>query len=127
MLYDGDCPWCARAVRWFRGGLARRGFAVAALQDGWVRARLGLPESELLAEMKLLRADGTVFGGAEALLELARHYSLLAPVRWAARVPSVRRGLGRGYAWVARHRPCAKGACARPAGPGRKIVFLEMP
>ena len=125
-MYDADCPWCARVVGWCGDALARRGFAVAALQEPRARARLGLPAEELMAEMKLLRADGAVFGGAEALLELARHFAVLAPLRWAARWPSVRRGLGQAYAWVARHRPCAKGGC-RMRRPGRKIVFLELP
>ena len=130
VLYDAGCPWCLRLARWFQTGLARRGFELLPLQTPWVRTRLGLTEAELLAEMRLLQADGKTFGGAEALLEISRHYRLAWPVRQLARVPVVRCGFRAFYWWVARLRPCANGPCTLPARvhhPARKIVFLEMP
>ena len=130
VLYDAHCPWCVRLAAWFQNGLARRRYEVLPLQTPWVRARLGLTEAELLTEMRLLRADGKTFGGAEALLEMSRHYRLAWPVRQLARMPAVLRGFRALYRWVARMRPCAGGQCALPARVehrAKKIVFLEMP
>lgn len=130
VFYDAQCPWCLRFAGWFQNGLARRGFALLPLQTPWVRARLGLTEVELLAEIRFLQVDGKTFGGAEALLEISRHYRLAWPVRQLARVPAVRRGFRAFYRWVARMRPCAGAQCAllgRAHHPSRKIVFLEMP
>src|SRR5438093_4027277 len=74
VLYDAGCPFCVRLARRFQGALARRRLELMPLQTPWVRARLGLADSELLAEMRLLRADGKVFGGADALLEIGRRF-----------------------------------------------------
>ena len=130
VLYDAHGPGCLRLAGWFQNRLVRRRFELVPLQTPWVRARLGLTEAELLKEMRLLRADGKMFGGADALLEIGRHYRLAWPVRQLARVPVVLRGLRGLYRWVARMRPCTNGACALPVS-GRhapkKIVFLELP
>ena len=130
VLYDAHCPWCLRLAGWFQNGLVRRRFELVPLQTPWVRARLGLTEAELLTEMRLLQADGKTFGGADALLEIGRHYRLAWPVRQLARVPVVRRGFRAWYRWVARHRSCIDAKCELPRRaqhPSKKIVFLEMP
>ena len=108
VLYDGDCAFCLRWVRRFRGPLERRGFRLAPLQTPWVRKRLGLPADELLAELRLLMADGQRFGGADALVEIARHLWWGWPLYALAWLPSARRLLAAGYRWGARHRQCVR-------------------
>jgi alginate O-acetyltransferase complex protein AlgI len=81
------------------------------LQTPWVRDRLGLKDSELLAEMRLLKPGGTIFGGADALREIARHFWWTWPFRQLGRIPAVMELFRRGYRWIARHRYCANGAC----------------
>ena len=125
VLYDAHCPWCLRLAGWFEKGLTSRHFKLVPLQAPWVHARLGMTEAELLTEIRLLQADGRAFGGAEALLEISRHYRLAWPVRQLARVPVVLRGFRALYRWVARMRPCADGACAlNPPANNRRNHWL---
>lgn len=118
VLYDGDCRFCVRLARCFRPWLASRYFELMPLQTPWVRTRLGLLDSDLLAGMRLLSPDGKVFGGVDALLAISRHYWWTWPLRQVARLPGTPKLLRLGYEWVARHRGCAGGACvvASPAG-----------
>lgn len=111
ILYDGDCGHCVRLAEYFRGALTRRRFELAPLQAPWVRERLGLAEPELLTEMRLLKPDGRMVGGADAVLEIGRQFWWTWPLRWLGRVPAVRQFLKAGYRWVASHRHCAGGAC----------------
>jgi len=112
VLYDADCPLCTRLALDFRPMLRRRHFDLAPLQSPWARTRLGLTPPQLLAEMRLLRADGTVFSGADALLEISRHLWWAWPLRQAGRLPVILKLLRSGYRWVARNRSCAHSACA---------------
>lgn len=121
VLYDGECRNCVRFAERFRTLLARKEFQLAPLQAPWVRERLGLDNSNLLSEMRLLKADGEVFGGADALVEISRRYWWAWPIHQLARIGPFMRLLRRGYRWVARHRHCAGGACAI------RRVFLETP
>ena len=126
VLYDADCPLCTRLALNFRPMLSRRHFGLAPLQSPWARTRLGLTPPQLLAEMRLLRADGTVFGGADALLEISRHLWWAWPLRQAGRVPVFLRLLRSGYRWLARNRSCAYGACAAQGSTTvRKIRLID--
>ena len=137
--FDGDCPWCVGWARRAGPALARRGFALAPLQTPWVRARLGLAEGGRPQEMAVLTAQGRALGGADALLELARHFWWARWVRGLAWLPGVLPLLRAAYRWGAARRPCAKGACALPApgagrprrqaGPAahRHAAFFELP
>ncbi len=113
VLYDADCPFCRQLASWGRRTLQRRRLALEPLQTPWVRQRLQMPEKQLLAEMRFLLPDGKCFGGAEALLEIARHVWWARPIRLFARVPVVRSGLHAAYRWVAANRGCTGGRCAQ--------------
>ena len=129
VLYDADCRFCVGLARRFRGILARRHFKLLPLQTPWVRTRIGLADTELFADMKLLLPDGLSFGGADALLEISRRYWWTWPFRELGRIPGVMHVLRAGYRYLARHRGCTAGACeAKPKLRTRKkIVFFEMP
>ncbi len=113
VLYDADCPFCRRLANWGRRTLQRRRLTLEPLQTPWVRQRLRMPEAQLLAEMRFLLPDGRCFGGAEALLEIARHVWWARPIRLFARVPGVRPALHAAYRWVAANRGCTGGRCAQ--------------
>ncbi|MGC8560615.1 MAG: DCC1-like thiol-disulfide oxidoreductase family protein [Phycisphaerae bacterium] len=115
VLYDADCPFCCRLANWGRRTLQRRRLALEPLQTPWVRQRLQMPETQLLAEMRFLLPDGKCFGGADALLEIARHVWWARPVRLFARIPAVRSGLRAAYRWVAAKRGCTGAHCAQHA------------
>jgi predicted DCC family thiol-disulfide oxidoreductase YuxK len=111
VLYDAECGLCTRMARRFHDLLARQRLELLPLQTPWVKARLALPEPQLLAEMKLLRPDGSYCGGADALLEICQYYWWAWPLRQIGRVPPVTKILRHGYYWIARNRTCTNNAC----------------
>jgi predicted DCC family thiol-disulfide oxidoreductase YuxK len=111
LFYDADCDFCTRFARWLAPSLARQGFALAPLQDPRVADLLGLPSEELLLEMRLLLEDGKQYGGADAIVALARKIWWARPLAWLAVVPGVKYALRAGYRWVASHRKCAAATC----------------
>lgn len=66
ILYDGSCGICRRWVPFWEKTLRERGFAVAALQEEWVKNRLRMgADSEVLQDIRLLFPDGRYLAGAE--------------------------------------------------------------
>ena len=112
VFFDRDCSVCTRLARRFRNTLAKCGFGLAALQDPRAAALLGLPPAELLREMRVATADGNVFGGASAIIYLARQIWWAWPFHAAARLPGASRILDAGYRWFADYRRCASGTCS---------------
>ena len=111
ILFDGDCRWCAAAARRWAKPLGRRGFAVLPLQTAWVARRLRLRPGEPPPEMCLLTADGRRYGGADALLRLARDIAWARPLWLLSFLPGVRPLLRAAYGAVARRRPCLDERC----------------
>ena len=110
VFFDADCAFCSAWARHLHATLESRGFGLAALQSPRVRALLNLPDGELLREMRLLTADGSVLGGADALIFLARTIWWAWPVYALAQLPGVRALLAAAYRWLAAHRHCLGGA-----------------
>ena len=130
VLYDAECRFCLGLVRRFELLLVRHGFALLPLQTPWVRARLGLSDEQLLAEIRLLLPNGNLFGGADALVEISRGYWWAFPLRVLARIPGGMRFLRAIYRWIARHRFWILGRClSRKCRPPhhRHTAFFEMP
>ncbi len=111
LFFDAECGFCTRLARWLRPILERRGLAVAPLQDPRVGALLGLPKSELLRELRFLLSDGSQYGGADAVLAVAREIWWARPLVWLAHIPGMMDVLRRGYHWVAAQRRCAAESC----------------
>ncbi|HKS82762.1 MAG TPA: DUF393 domain-containing protein [Candidatus Acidoferrales bacterium] len=111
IFYDGECALCRRSVEFWRDAMERRRFEFEALQAPWVRERLGLDESELLREMRVMLRDGRVFGGAGAIVELARQVWWARPLVWLARAPYAMRLLRAAYREIASRRRCDGDAC----------------
>lgn len=114
MLYDGECPLCLNAVARFAPTLHRYHFGLAPLQTAWVQQRIGLNTGEPLAEMKLLVEDGRIYGGADALVQIARRIWWAMPLFALAQVPGVKFLFRSGYRWIAVNRHCLNGACEIP-------------
>src|SRR5688572_28488082 len=64
VLYDGDCALCIGLARKFRRPLLRRGFILDPLSNRDLSAA-----EEMIVEFR----NGGRFGGADALVALARH------------------------------------------------------
>jgi predicted DCC family thiol-disulfide oxidoreductase YuxK len=111
VFYDADCEICVNAARRFGRVLARRRFALVPLQIPGASAKLGIPDDQLLSEMRLLLRDGTAFGGAAAVVEIARRIWWAWPLWAFSRLPGAMRSMRAAYRWIARNRSCANGAC----------------
>lgn len=103
VLYDGDCALCTAWARRFERTLRRRGFTLRPLQ-----AAGGATVD--LTEMRVVTRDGN-FGGADALVQLARRIWWATPLFVAAQFPGAMPLLRRGYRWLAKNRYCLGGKC----------------
>jgi predicted DCC family thiol-disulfide oxidoreductase YuxK len=114
------------------GLLVRRGLHPVPLQAAWARKRLGLGENDPLVEMKLLTREGAIYGGADALAEMARRIWWAWPLFALAQMPGANALLRKVYLRLAANRPCDDGRCAVPesgAKEHRHVTsrFYEMP
>jgi predicted DCC family thiol-disulfide oxidoreductase YuxK len=113
VFFDGDCSFCMSIARRLRPLLEPRGFGIATLQDPRVREQLSLPEQELLAELRVLASDGRRFGGADAIIYLARQVWWAWPLWALAQVPGMPHVFRFAYRWIAVRRHCLGGVCIR--------------
>ncbi len=113
LFYDGECSLCVAMARRFGRWLRRRGIEVRPLQASGVPERLALGRADLLKEMRFLTKAGDVFGGAEAVVRIARQTGWGWPLFALSRLPGARPLLSGGYRWIARRRKCGAGACGR--------------
>ena len=111
VFFDRECAICSRLAGRFRGVLARRGFGLAALQDPRAASLLAIPAQEMLREMRVVTAEGALYGGANAILFLAGRIWWPRPVYFVGRLPGCWWLLDAGYRWFAAHRRCAGQGC----------------
>lgn len=107
ILYDADCSMCRDMMRRFEKTFSSRGFAFAPLQPE-------LTPGERPSEMRVRTCEGREFGGAEAVLFLAKFVWWAQPLRWFAKLPGAKNILHRIYREVAARRSCDNGACLLP-------------
>jgi predicted DCC family thiol-disulfide oxidoreductase YuxK len=109
--------------------LERRGFRLLPLQTPGTTERLGVTADALLARMHLLTADGRRFAGADAFVEIARHFRWAWPFVAVTRLPLVLPLLRRGYDWIAANRYCLGRTCRVPRQPGiaARLPLLLLP
>jgi predicted DCC family thiol-disulfide oxidoreductase YuxK len=112
VFFDRDCAVCVRLAQRYRSTLEARGFGLAALQDPRAASLLRVPEEELLREMRVVTADGSVLGGADAVAYLAGRIWWAWPVYAASRWLGARPLVVWGYRWFAAHRKCTGEKCA---------------
>jgi predicted DCC family thiol-disulfide oxidoreductase YuxK len=112
LFFDADCVFCTKIARRLQPILQRQNLAVAPLQDPRVATLLGLSREKLMREIHLLMSDGTRYGGADAVVALARQIWWARPLVWLARIPGVMPLLRGAYRYMARNRRCAATVCA---------------
>jgi predicted DCC family thiol-disulfide oxidoreductase YuxK len=123
VLYDAGCGFCSRWLKFWTPTLLRHGFFVGALQDEWVTEASGLTAEELLADIRLIRPDGTLVSGADVYLQVTRKIWWAWPFYALFSLPAFNRLIHLGYRWFARNRYCVSRVCAfvpdQPAPPGK--------
>jgi predicted DCC family thiol-disulfide oxidoreductase YuxK len=107
LFFDSECAFCVKIVRALAPTLQKRGFALAPLQDPRVGALLGLSQTELLLEMRLLLSNGQQTGGADAAVALADEIWWARPLVWLSKLPGMMQLLRRAHRWIAARRKCA--------------------
>lgn len=81
VLYDGNCGFCAKSVRWILGHERDHEIRFAPLQGPTAqRARERFPQIPLSVDTVVYVADGRAHLRSKAVLHAARH--LRAPWRW---------------------------------------------
>ncbi|KAB2663561.1 MAG: DUF393 domain-containing protein [Verrucomicrobia bacterium] len=114
--YDASCRFC-RATRIRFDALFRaRGFVFVPLQHPVLAAELGVDPLHPHVEMKLLLADGSVLGGAEACLHLGRRVWWAAPLAWIGGLAPFRPLVDSLYRAVASRRTCLGDVCGAGTG-----------
>jgi predicted DCC family thiol-disulfide oxidoreductase YuxK len=104
--FDAEFDFCTQRVDCCIAR-KRRGMAVAPLQDPRVGALLGMNKELLLMELRFLLSDGKQYGGADAVVAVAREIWWARPLVWFAKLPGAMKLLHSGYRWVASQRSCA--------------------
>ena len=106
LIYDGECGFCEQSVELLRRWDREHRLATLPFQDEAGVAAFGIPLPALAAAMHLVRPDGRVFAGADAIPQLLR---LLPRRRWLAplfSLPGVMPAARRIYATIAARRHC---------------------
>lgn len=116
ILYDDSCGICRRWVPFWEHALRRRGYAIAPLQADWVRRKLGMTEDELLQDLRLLLADGSLVSGADVYRHATKRIWWAWPVYLLAATPGLRRLFDSGYRAFARSRHQVSNACGLSGG-----------
>jgi predicted DCC family thiol-disulfide oxidoreductase YuxK len=128
LLFDGKCRFCTEGSRRILR-FARRG-TVELLdfqQPGVLDRFPSLTHDACMREIKLVTAEGRVFGGLGAIVAVLTTRPVLGAWAYLYYVPGLRQLSDLAYAWVARNRyrfmgrtECSSDACAlhlRPAKP----------
>lgn len=111
LFFDAECRFCTHFARGLAPILRRRGLGVAPLQDPRVGALLGISRRELLKELRFLMNDGTLAGGASAMLAVARQIWWARPLVWISELPGMMGVLAASYRWMAARRGCVSEFC----------------
>jgi predicted DCC family thiol-disulfide oxidoreductase YuxK len=119
LFFDADCKFCTRIARSIAPILAKHDLGVAPLQDPRVGELLGMSPQELLREIRFLHCDGTHFGGADAVLEVAKEIWWWRPLVWLSKIPGMMRVFHTGYHWVAAQRSCVAEQCTAYPSSGK--------
>ncbi len=122
IIYDGECRFCQWSVRRIRSLDREDQFEYLPRQADGVDERFPiLSQSDFNTGLRLIKDDGRVCVGADAVFEI---YGSLPPyhlVTWTYRIPILRQLFKIGYDLIARNRhrfgrvECDTGSCDVPA------------
>jgi len=113
LLYDGDCGFCVKSVRFWYPTLRRLGFQVDTLQADWTPQALGLTREEALRDVRLLTTTGATYAGADVYLYVARRIWWAWPFAVLFGLPGFKLLIRAGYRWLTANRYCVSEYCRR--------------
>lgn len=126
VLYDGDCGFCARSVRWLLAHERDHDLRFAPLQGATAAAlRRRYPQIPETIESVVYVAGGRAHLRSKAMLHVARH--LRAPWRWAHAVrwlPGAVLDLGYRLVAAVRYRIWGHADACQLVTPAQRARFL---
>jgi predicted DCC family thiol-disulfide oxidoreductase YuxK len=117
VVYDGECPFCCEQVARIRQRDRAGRFEFVARQAPGITERFpALAEGDFNTGMRLVRPDGRIYVGADAVYEIARRLPRWRWFAWLYRIPGIHALCRWIYAWIAANRlrlgrTCAGGVC----------------
>jgi lipase maturation factor 1 len=115
ILYDGECGFCFRWVRLWKGVVERHGFALKDLQSASADGLLEISPENLLHDIRVLTGNGKLESGANAYLYVARQIWWAWPFYAIFTLPGLNWVLWQGYRWFNRNRYRISRHCPLPA------------
>ncbi|MDH4231545.1 MAG: DUF393 domain-containing protein [Nitrospirota bacterium] len=80
LIYDGDCPVCAKTVEWIRENERKDAFEMLPCQSGEVRKRFpSIEPAACIQAMQLILPDGRILSGERALPEVLKRLKRYSP------------------------------------------------
>jgi predicted DCC family thiol-disulfide oxidoreductase YuxK len=104
ILYDGACGFCRRSAERLQRALPPETTALSFRDAGVLRRYPAITVSACESAIQLIRKDGTIFAGAEALVQALRVRWYGAPLRALYYLPAVRQATDAIYGEIARRR-----------------------
>jgi predicted DCC family thiol-disulfide oxidoreductase YuxK len=104
IYFDAACEFCSGVAEAYAEQLEALGYNTTPLQADRVHEIFELPEGEIPDELKIQTHDGTIIGGADALLEVIRPTGWGRIANGVAALPGVRPLLRTVYRTVAKRR-----------------------
>lgn len=111
LLYDGGCGFCSWWVSKMTDHLAKVGIRVAPLQSPWVSNTLKLSPEELVEDIRLLLADGTLISGANVYIDLLQRLRWSRPLGIIIGLPVLRSVTWEIYRLINRNRFVVSRVC----------------
>ena len=111
VLYDGQCGFCSRWVKYWAATLGRHGFEIASLDEPWVAKKIKMPPEELLTDKRLLTTAGELISGADVYLYVTRRIWWAWPFYAIFSLPGFNSLIHIGYRWFARNRHRISSSC----------------
>jgi predicted DCC family thiol-disulfide oxidoreductase YuxK len=111
IYFDASCGLCSASARKLRRFVCPHGFELVPLQDADAIKVPGLAPGEVPDEMKLRTSDGNVFGGADAIVCVARQIWWAWPVWLVSRIPGAMPVIRVLYRRLADNRHRISGVC----------------
>jgi len=105
VVYDGNCPFCRRQLARIRLRDITERFEYVAKQSPGLNERFpALARGEFSAGMRLVRPDGQVRVGSDAIYEIAYQLPYWRWIAWLYRVPGIHALTRLVYRWIAANR-----------------------
>jgi predicted DCC family thiol-disulfide oxidoreductase YuxK len=118
VFYDSECPMCSNLTHNAKKLTAGQGLGFASLHSDWVKEKIK-DVKEPLKEMLILKPDGNIIGGADAMVHLARKIWFTRPIYWIYQIPGMKFVYKPVYAFIAKNRYCISKVCRiKPVGEG---------